>query len=182
VRTRVRRAAPILLVALAAGCGHARRVSHAKSPKPDSVCLPRARIAIGRALSAAAQSVAVATSTGNNGEPQCTFAVLGRRGARLTVNVDSEPQPYYVLERTVVEATQITGVGAAQPVSPPQHIGGLGLDADWFPTQQKLMTTNGVRLFTVYVIWPGASVARRKKAAETAARAYLGRLHYHVFH
>jgi hypothetical protein len=93
---------------------------------------------------------------------------------RLSVEVDTAPQAYAVLERTAEEAAQIFG-----PVrfdTAPQDITGLGIDAQWFPAQQHLMTTDGVRLITATVDWPSARQSRRRALAEVAARPYLGRL------
>jgi hypothetical protein len=93
---------------------------------------------------------------------------------RLSVEVDTAPQAYAVLERTAEEAAQIFG-----PVrfdTAPQDITGLGIDAQWFPAQQHLMTTDGVRLITATVDWPSARQSRLRALAEVAARPYLGRL------
>ncbi len=59
----------------------------------------------------------------------------------------------------------------------PQDISGVGLDADWFPPQQHLMTTDGVRLITATVDWPAMPGSRRIAIAIAMARPYLGALH-----
>jgi hypothetical protein len=52
----------------------------------------------------------------------------------------------------------------------------LGLDADWFPQEQQIMTTDGHKLITAAVVWRRSKAAERRALAETAARAYLGML------
>ena len=92
----------------------------------------------------------------------------------MIANVDNGPQPYFRLERTIVEAGQ--QFGAVRTAAPPQSVTGLGLDAAWFPDEMKLMTTDGVRLITVTINWPGTSGARRRALARATARDYLGPL------
>jgi hypothetical protein len=87
--------------------------------------------------------------------------------------VDSSPQPYFRLERTVVEATQQF---SSAPLPMPVHIGGLGLDADWFPQPRQIETTDGRRLITVGVVWHGVPTRRRIALAKVIARTYLGPL------
>ena len=60
----------------------------------------------------------------------------------------------------------------------PSHIGGLGIDADWFPEEQHLMTTDAIRLVTTTIEWPRAPVARKQALAVAASRPYLGRLQF----
>lgn len=54
--------------------------------------------------------------------------------------------------------------------APPQAVPGMGLDADWFADHTELMTTDGVRLTSVNVHWPGATEARARALAEVLAR------------
>jgi hypothetical protein len=112
--------------------------------------------------------------------PQCAFSAELNGGARVLVvaNVDSAPQAFFRLERTAVEAAQ--NFTSPRVVPAPQHVTGLGLDADWFPSGQHLMTRDGNRLIDVAVTWQGASPARKQGLAEAVARAYLGRLNYHA--
>jgi hypothetical protein len=91
----------------------------------------------------------------------------------VLANVDSAPQAYFRLERQAIEYAQNVlwshrGAGAY-----PQHIDHLGVDADWFPVEASVMTTDGRRLITVGVSWPGATTGRRRRAAEAVARTYL---------
>ena len=95
----------------------------------------------------------------------------GRRVVRVTVQDNNGPDAYAVMERTVDEAVQIWPVRFQ---SPPQHLDGLGLDADWFPEEQHLMTTDAVRLITATVVWPHGSRNQKVKLAVAAARPYLG--------
>lgn len=133
-----------------------------------SVCVPAARATVARASGASVFSQR--QSTGNNAQPQCTY-----RAGHLTVvaNVDSSPQPYDRLERAVVEAQQQFGAVRTEP--PPQRMGGLGLDADWFPRERQLMTTDGRKLITVTVTWRGGSKPQMRALARAVARIYLGR-------
>jgi hypothetical protein len=126
-----------------------------------------------RTLAVEASSVAAATSTGSNVMPQCTFSARLRHGERVgvTVNVDSGPQPYFVLERTIVEASQIF---SGQRLSPaPEAVVGLGLEAAWFPAETHLMATDGSRLITTTIDWPGAAQKREISMARAMTRPYL---------
>jgi hypothetical protein len=86
------------------------------------------------------------------------------------MNVDTGPQPYFVLERTIVEASQIF----PSRLSPaPLAVPGLGLEAAWFPAETHLMATDGTRLVTVTVDWPRASQTREIALARAVTRQYL---------
>ncbi len=101
--------------------------------------------------------------------PECVFRV-GR--ARVTVLVDSFAQPYQRLERVQIEDAQQFGPQRLEAV--PQPLRGLGIDAYWFPTEGKVMTTEGRRLITVFVVRPGLSARRKRRLSEAIARRYLG--------
>ena len=124
-------------------------------------------------LGVAPTSVVVAVSTGNNAMPQCSFTARAgsRRRVEAIANINSGPQPYFVLERTAIEAGQ--QFGAERLIALPQAVTGLGLEADWFPNNTQLMTTDGIRLITVTVNWRRTSQARQRALAETVARRYL---------
>lgn len=92
----------------------------------------------------------------------------------MVANVDTAPQPYERLERTIVEDGQ--QFGQTRGFTPPQTVPRLGLDASWLPDQAKLLTTDGTRLISVSVAWPGAGQTRRRALADAAARPYLGPL------
>jgi hypothetical protein len=161
---------------LGGGCGHS---APAKEPAArghtasasHTECLTTPRDAIARFLKLSPGSIALAASTGNNDMPQCSFSarVARKRRVDATVNVNSGAQPYFVLERTAIEAAQ--QFGAVRLIAAPQAVTGLGLEADWFPAETQLMTTDGIRLITVSVRWRDST--RKRVLAEALARAYL---------
>ena len=105
--------------------------------------------------------------------PECTFTVdVADKPVRLIADISNAPSPYFVLERTAVEASQI--FTTTPLIKPPQNVTGLGLDADWFFAEQHLMTTDGRRLVTVTVTWPQATTPRKIAIADAVARSYLG--------
>ena len=137
-----------------------------------TICTARGLFAIERFLKAA--SIATHGSMADSGYPQCLFTARLRSGGvvRVTVEVDVEPQAYAVLERTIIESSQIF----PQRNHPaPQHVGGLGLDASWFPETGQLMTTDAVRLIIATIGWPRVPSARRVALGTAVARMYLGR-------
>jgi hypothetical protein len=95
----------------------------------------------------------------------------GRRRRAGDRNVDTAPQPYYVLERTTVEATHV--FWPTRMAATPAVVNGLGIEATWFPANTKLMSTDGTRLLTVAVDWRGASQGRERALAEAMSRTYL---------
>jgi hypothetical protein len=151
------------------GCGQAQRAS---------ICSPRARAAMAHLLAVSPRGVAGRGSIANNGMPQCALSVRrpGASAVLVVANIDSAPQAFFRLERTAVEAAQ--NFTSPRVVPPPQQITGLGLDADWFPSSQQVMTSDGDRLIAVSVSWQDASAAMKRGLAEAVARTYLGRLDY----
>ena len=146
----------LLAVGLSTGCGGSKTAQHTTSTvateRPSvAACGPQARAAVARVLAVAPGSVVIAPSTGNNGMPQCTFAARAGCDGQLSVtaNLYDGPQPYLILERTTVETAQLFTPKRMVPA--PQAITGLGLEADWFPAHNQLMTTDGIRLVTVSV-------------------------------
>lgn len=109
-----------------------------------------------------------AAGVGNNAEPQC---VMRGRGVSATVNLDASPQPYQRLERAIVELGQ--QFGTVREVAPPQSIAHLGLDAAWIPSMSEVLTSDGRRLITIAITWPGAPASTRRALATALARAYL---------
>lgn len=95
----------------------------------------------------------------------------------VVAQLDSAPQAFARLEREAVETGQNVIWRHLGPAAYPQDVPHLGLDADWFPTEAKVMTTDGLRLITVSINWPAANAARRRGVAELVARTYLGPLH-----
>jgi hypothetical protein len=156
------------------GCGSSTKPTHKPSPAPSShkavsECKPVATGIFAGAVHVA--KVSASTSMGNNGMPQCQLKA-GKVVA--VVNLDNGPQPYARLERTAEEASQPF---TQQRLSPsPIDLKGLGLDADWFPEEQQLMTTDGNVLLTVTITWPRAKQAKEIALAKRLARPYLGKL------
>ncbi|HEY1593491.1 MAG TPA: hypothetical protein VGF81_16960 [Solirubrobacteraceae bacterium] len=162
--------AAALLAVVVVGCGSA-------SHRP-TVCAPRGRALLAVHLAVAQSAVSAAVSKGNNGMPQCVLTVRrpGMRPVQVTVNLDNGPQPFFRLERTAVEATQ--QFGTERLYAAPDQVMGLGLDADWYPDSNYLETTDGRRLITATIAWPGSSQAQRRALSIAIARPFLGRLHH----
>jgi hypothetical protein len=141
---------------------------------PPPVCTAKARTAILRVEHIPAGELSTRQAKASSGYPECVFTLRmsRRRPVRLIVEDDNGPDAYAVLERTVDEAVQIWPVRFQRP---PQHIDGLGIDADWFPQEQHLMTTDAVHLITATVIWSHGTRDQKVALAVAAARPYLGR-------
>jgi hypothetical protein len=152
------------------GCGHSARRAAAHRP---TTCSAQARAAFAQYLALPVARVAMAASTGNNGFPQCTFSasVAGGGHVSLTANDYTGPQPYFILERTNVEQVQIFGPKRLVPA--PVPVNNLGIEADWFPNRDWLMSTDGIRLITAEVHWPGAAQSRQISLATALSRTYL---------
>jgi hypothetical protein len=120
-------------------------------------------------------AIATHADTADSDFPECHFTVhpSGGRVVRVTVEVDTEPQAYGVLDRTIVEAAQIFGPQrySAAPVNVPH----LGILASWFPQEQHLETTDAVRVVIATVAWSKAKARSKIALATAAARPYLGR-------
>jgi hypothetical protein len=167
------------------GCGGAGAPSHTATTHtaaahvvavpmpPTPVCTQEAQAAVLRVEHLPAGALSTRAGKANSGYPECVFTLRkrGRRPVRVTVQDNTAPDAYAVLERTVDEAVQIWPVRFQ---SPPEHIDGLGIDADWFPEEQHLMTTDAVHLITATVVWSHASRKQKVALAVAAARPYLG--------
>jgi hypothetical protein len=175
----------IVLAAVIAGCGSSSgsdqasapvapapptNTSEAKAPLTPP-CSPRARATLARA--ARAGSVEVSPFTAASSAAACRLHVAAG-GLTVITQLDSAPQAYTRLERKVVEYGQNVLHSGQQTY--PRTIKRLGLDADWFAAENRLLTTDGVRLIDVKVRWPSASPARRQALATRLARVYLGPL------
>ncbi len=127
------------------------------------------------ALGVHSAAVTAATAVGNNGEPECHYTIRTANWTvvKLVANLDSSPQPYQRLERAIVEDGQQFATVQTNP--PPQTVPHLGLDAAWLPDQNKLITTEGARLVSVSVVWPGSTQAEQRAVAVATARPYLGK-------
>lgn len=149
------------------GCGGGRTFS--------PPCSFRATRLVSQELRIPPSGLAARRSIGNNGMPQCSFAPRAGADRRflVIVNVDTSPQPYAVLTRTIVEGQQV--FSPVRLVPAPVAVTGLGLLASWFPNQSQLMSTDGVRLIRTTVVWPAARQAMKIGFATRISRLYLGR-------
>ena len=90
-----------------AGCGggasHQRRAAKATAHQAPTLCSVATRALLARAAGVAPGAVQTGTGTSNEGAPQCMFRAPG---LKVTAIIDSGPQPYFRLERTVVEEAQ----------------------------------------------------------------------------
>jgi hypothetical protein len=176
--------APLLALPIV-GCGSASStpsttthtsVRHAAQAPPPAICTAKARAAILRAERIPPGALSDRAAKASSGYPECLFTLRMRgRRVRVTVQDNTAPDAYAVLERTVDEAVQIWPVRFQ---SPPEHVAGLGIDAQWFPEEQHLMTTDAVRLITATVVWPKGTRRQKIALAVAAARPYLGRLEW----
>jgi hypothetical protein len=171
--------AALVIVAMTAlalfGCGTSSRSSATSAkasarPKPPPVCAPAAGIVIARHAGVGAAAIQARATMGNNAEPECHFRAPG---VSVVVNIDSSPQPYQRLERTIDEASQ--QFGTVRTFAPPVSVPKLGLDAAWLPDASELLTTDGRNLLTITVAWRGEKRARQIALATLVARRYLGR-------
>jgi hypothetical protein len=167
-----------LAAAVLCGCG---RSSPAKTQAADVhpatpaqiVCQPSSQDAVALFLGVQPSTIGRARSVGNNSMPQCTFTaqLAPKKRVTLLVNYNNGPQPYFVLERTAIEASQVFTPN--RMVAAPVAVTGLGIEADWFPATNQLMATDGIKLITVNVTWRGTKVARQRALAEALTRTYL---------
>ena len=81
-------------------------------------------------------------------------------------------QPYQRLERTQIEDAQQFGTQRLEAL--PTPVSALGIAAYWFPTERKVMATEGRRLISVFVAGPGIGPRRVRAEAIAVARDYLG--------
>ena len=153
---------PLALV----GCGGAT--------KSSSICKDGAQQLVARTLGLRPDRVTGVKSKGNNGMPQCMFTARSAEGRRLevTVNVDTSPQPYMVLARTIEERSQ--GFTPTTALAALVAVMGLGLEASWFPDDSALMSTDGVRLVTVTLRGSRAKQTAKVRFATRISRLYLG--------
>jgi hypothetical protein len=163
------------------GCGGSTPPTHpasaaASSSAPASPCAARSRDAVARFVAVPPGDVSITAGTGNNGMPQCTFTARPANASAVTAtaNIYNGPQPYFILERTAVETSQL--FGPKRFVAAPTAINNLGIEADWFPNLSQLMSTDGLQLITVTMHWPGTMTARQIGLAEALSRTYLKKL------
>ncbi len=159
----------------AAGCGRSSDRGPVGRPvAPSGACIPAARSVVVRRAPASTPPSATPFTT-PSGAPGCRFAVARPGGPPLTVqaDVDGAPQAYERLDRQAVEYSQNVLWSHAGPAAYPQTVFGLGLAADWFPSERRLLATDGTRLVDVVATWPGASPRTEQALAEAVARSYL---------
>jgi hypothetical protein len=147
------------------GCGGAT--------KSSSICKTGAQQFVAHTLGLTTNRVTTVASKGNNLMPQCSFRARSAEGRRLdvTVNVDTSPQPYMVLARTIEERSQ--GFTPTSVLAAPVAVMGLGLEASWFPDESALMSTDGVRLVTVTLRGSRAKRTAKIRFATNISRLYL---------
>jgi hypothetical protein len=89
--------------------------------------------------------------------------------------IDGAPQAEQRFERAEEEYGQNVLWSHRPPSAYPLNIAGIGLGADWFPADSRLLAADASRLVEITVSWPGAAAAPRRRLAEALARGYLAR-------
>jgi hypothetical protein len=179
--------AATLCAVLSGACGSSSHpIRHAARPRPvvgahlrpdaiatKATCLAPVRSAVARFLHVSPAAVTEHGTVGNDASPQCAFT-LARPAGRIVAlaNVYDGPSPYFILERTEVEAAQVFGETRPEPT--PVPVTRLGIEADWFGgLQERLMATDGKLLITATVRWRGSRARERKALAIAFTRPYL---------
>ena len=162
-----------------AGCGAAHTaapVSPSRAAALPPPCSTPSRRALGRSSGIAVASVVSSPFTTRNGAASCRFSARDHAGGLLDVvaELDSAPQAYDRLEREVVEFGQNVIWAHLGERAYPVSIPDLGLAADWFPSEDQLVTSDGVRLITIVVSSVPAGSGGRARVAASLARSYLG--------
>jgi hypothetical protein len=183
-----------LAAALVAGCGSSSDGDHpaptqaapsvaptagggSKTPAKTRLappCARRARSELARGAGVLGGSVEAHPYTAASSARACRLRTAAG-GPTVIVMLDSAPQAYTRLEREVVEYGQNV-LHSGRRVYP-RTVKRLGLDADWFAAENRLLTTDGVRLITVKLRWRSADPGRREALAIRLARVYLGPPH-----
>jgi hypothetical protein len=150
------------------------------NPSPKTIgtrlapaCSRPAQIRLARTAALRRGSVDASPFTAASGASGCLLRAAGA-APTLIVQLDSAPQAYTRLERQIVEYGQNVIHSGRQAY--PRSIKHLGLDADWLAAEDRIITTDGVRLVNIKVRWPSASGAAREALAIRLARVYLGPL------
>lgn len=165
------------------GCGSSSSGPMASSPPPTTAAVTSASPVASKPLPPPCGHRAIKAIPGGVSSAEPFTARSSAAGCRLDgrelnaiVMVDSAPQPYYRLEREVVEFGQNVDWSKVPASAYPRTIKHLGLDANWFPLQNRLLTTDGVRLVTVKLHAPQLGPTERRAIATKMAGAYLGPL------
>lgn len=126
---------------------------------------------LAKAASVQRDAVRVSPFEASNRAPGCRLRAGDRQ---VVVMLDSAPQPYIRMDREQTEFWQNVEWSHQAAHAAPAPITSLGLGGYWFPLQSRLLTTDGVRLDTIKVIWPTGDPAERKPLAVDLAHVYLG--------
>jgi hypothetical protein len=137
-------------------------------------CSRRARISLARETGLRPGLIDASPFTAASGASGCRLRGVGG-GLTVIVQLDSAPQAYTRLERQIVEYGQNVLHSGRQEY--PRSIKHLGLDAHWLAAENRILTTDGVRLVNVKIRWTSASGDARKALAIRLARVYLGPPH-----
>ena len=163
------------------GCGGPARSAARVSPSGVALsppCSARARGELARSSGIAVDSVVSSPFTASGGAASCRFSARDGVAGSLEViaELDSAPQAYYRLDREVVEFSQNVIWAHLGERAYPYPIPHLGLAADWFPSENQLLSTDGVRLITIVVSSLPAGAGGGARVAASLARSYLGPL------
>jgi hypothetical protein len=163
------------LVLAACGGSSSSAASNSKKHTAKSaaipVCYPAAKAAMASFLGIQAEQISTAQSTGTTGNPECSYTEgTGHHKVKLIADDYMGPQPYFILERTEIEASQVFVPTRTQ--LPPQAIN-MGIEADWFPAREQLMATDGVKLITTTVDWNGVTQKQRLALAKAFTKPYI---------
>jgi hypothetical protein len=167
-------AALALLLLACAGCGGARRPARrAGTVAAPAPCSTRVRAVLARTSGIATAEIVSTPFQASSGAAACRLGSQSyRRAPTAVVSIDTAPQPYERLEREIEETGQVFTPTRLIPA--PVEVPRLGLDAAWFPSEHKAMTTDGRRLITVSVAWRGVGQRREQALATAMAHAVLG--------
>ncbi len=116
-------------------------------------------------------AVTVSPFKASNGAAGCRLHAADRE---VVVMLDSAPQPYVRMDREQTEFWQNVEWSHQAARAAPAPVTSLGLGGYWFPLQSRMLTTDGVRLDTIKVIWPTGDPVERKPLAIRLAHVYLG--------
>jgi hypothetical protein len=136
-------------------------------------CSRRARISLARETGLRPGLIDASPFTAASGASGCRLRGVGGEPT-VIVQLDSAPQAYPRLERQIVEYGQNVLHSGTQEY--PRSIKHLGLDAHWLAAENRILTTDGVRLVNVKIRWNSASSDAREALAIRLARVYLGPL------
>ncbi len=165
--------ATVLCTVALTACGGSSSATakHDKKSTAIPVCYPLAKAAMAGFLGIQAAQISTAQSTGTTGNPECSYTTgTGRHKIELVADDYVGPQPYFILERTAIEASQVFVPNRTVP--PPQAVK-MGIEADWFPAREQLMATDGVKLITTTVSWNGVTQKHRLALAKAFTRPYI---------